>query len=862
MKNIFSAFLLLLAMNSLKAQGLKGSVISEKGEAVSFGTVYIASEKIGTATNNEGNFSIKLKPGNYSVEFRALGFQPEKRDIEVKNSYVELKIVLKEQTYSIAQVVVKKGKEDPAYVFMRKAISLAPYYQNQVKHYQSDVYLKGSINFIKIPKLLQNSVQVNNMKIKSGDVFVAESMNKLTFDAPSFYKQKVVSMTSNVEFGNEKDAMGFIKGSFYQSVYNDAISPLSPQAFRFYNFKYMGVTFEGKNSILKIKVEPKFKSQKLFSGYLFLLDKNYSIYSIDFQIEFDYGTVDLKTIYSEIKGDIWLPISHSFFVNAGMFGAKATINYKSSIKYSDVIANTSLPKPVWLKSEKTNISEQHTNDKTMAEADNLMNKEKITNRDMRKISKLFKKKVDSDSTVIKAKETSGAADVVKIEFDSNYRKNDTLFWKEIRPIPLATDELKGYIRSDSMKLMAKKDSLKNDSISKTWTYKAKKVLLGYDNDYKAKNHYDIGGLINPTRVWFNPVDGFVYGWRAYAEINFDSTQRLTFNPTLGYYFGREKIFGTLNTNYYFNTKKNHRIGLEFGSQTEDFAGNKGYNKYINSLSSLFFKRNYSRYYNNSFIKVNYSHNLGTKFYFNTSASFNNRKKLENSTQFSVFKRNSDYDLNVPENYYLSKPDYSFNNQKAFLLNLQLSWASKEIPTYFDGQIGEGQLITLNYQKGIKGILKSEADFDHISLNIFQRIKGELDEDFSYKITAGSFLKVNKIHMTDFYYASTAEVPLNATNTEHSFALLPLYASASPDKYIEAHVHYQTAFLLLKYLPIISFTNYTENIYLGYYNNGSIKNYWEAGYGLGRVLLGTNIGVYAGFKGTKYNSFGARWSLNF
>ena len=141
---------------------------------------------------------------------------------------------------------------------------MAPYYLNNVSHYKADVYLKGNLVINKIPKLLQKSMKVGSDNhgtsvsagskpkseeklLKAGDSFLMESFNEIEFTAPDKYFQKMISYNSTFPAeGNEISPMSFIQASFYQPVLADmAISPLAPNAFSHYNFKYLGASLQG-----------------------------------------------------------------------------------------------------------------------------------------------------------------------------------------------------------------------------------------------------------------------------------------------------------------------------------------------------------------------------------------------------------------------------------------------------------------------------------------------------------------------------------------------------------------------------------------------------------------------------------------
>ncbi len=95
--------------------------------------------------------------------------------------------------------------------------------------------------------------------MKEGDVYLMESYNEIEFNAPDKYVQKVISFNSTFpEEGNEISPMQYISASFYQPVIGDmAISPLAPNAFSHYNFKYLGASPQGNYVINKIQVIPK-----------------------------------------------------------------------------------------------------------------------------------------------------------------------------------------------------------------------------------------------------------------------------------------------------------------------------------------------------------------------------------------------------------------------------------------------------------------------------------------------------------------------------------------------------------------------------------------------------------------------------
>ena len=62
---------------------------------------------------------------------------------------------------------------------MRKAIALADYHLHQVKSYKSEVYLRGTLNVLKLPKLISRQIKKQaDIEVKAGSTFLEESFSE------------------------------------------------------------------------------------------------------------------------------------------------------------------------------------------------------------------------------------------------------------------------------------------------------------------------------------------------------------------------------------------------------------------------------------------------------------------------------------------------------------------------------------------------------------------------------------------------------------------------------------------------------------------------------------------------------------
>ena len=140
---------------SLWAQTFKGRVVDLAGNPIPYAALYLKELKTGFTTDDNGCFQTSLPAGQYTCEVSSLGFS-----FSISAGDVEKNIVLSEQIYSLREVNVVKGVEDPAYSVMRKAIANAPYYRTQVKGFRAGTYLKGTGKMKTIPAILKLSKEV------------------------------------------------------------------------------------------------------------------------------------------------------------------------------------------------------------------------------------------------------------------------------------------------------------------------------------------------------------------------------------------------------------------------------------------------------------------------------------------------------------------------------------------------------------------------------------------------------------------------------------------------------------------------------------------------------------------------------
>jgi hypothetical protein len=894
MKNIYTAALAVLICGDLAGQVLKGTIRDSSGEPVPYASVYIRELQQGTTANSKGDYELRLKQGTYTVIYQNLGYAPDIRNLTIGKTNVNLDIILHVQYYELPEVRITASGEDPAYGIMRKVIGLAPYYLNQVSYYKAEVYLKGNLVINKIPKILQKTLKMevrsgsgsaNSKQFKKGDSYMMESFNILEFNAPDKYVQRVISQQSAFpEQGNVISPMDFIETSFYQPVLADmAISPLSPQAFSHYNFKYLGSSLQGDFTINKIQVSPKRKSQQLFEGSIFIIEDLWCLHSIDLVNENIAGKIKIQQLYIPVSENIWMPVSHKFEMNISIIGVKADAGYGSSVKYLEVRPNKKLTKPetssldFGKKTSKLNVQSDSGLSKSRKQIDKILSKEELSNRDMMKLSALLDKesRKSQDDSLRRNLEIK---DPVTHIIEKDAIKKDSSYWAEIRPIPLSDAEMRSLRISDSLKSRLAPKTEKKDTtlVKKNEKSKITRLLKGFAFGHSwsdsTGSSFTFGGLLRLKKLNFDPINGFSYGVDFRLSKSWKNGNSLSFFPDIRYAFSRQQPMWKLNAQYRFDRMEQRLIYLRTGMSTADLNYNGGPDPFVNSISALFFKKNYLKLYESDFIVAGFRTEIVNGFYADLSAAFEDRFILSNSTDYSFAGRSAPFDENVPDNPFLK--DYAgqpnlLGSQRHF--NFTAIFRYTPLQKYRirnNVKIAGGSdwpTLALTWKHGINQFpdLGSEwKQFDMIKFSISKRKEMAGFREIDWSVTTGGFLDNRNVPFYDFFHFSSQQMPVLLNNYRDAFMLPGYYSLSTPEFFTEGHVRYTTPCFLLKRLPGLSNTLILENLSASAVWSRYQPLYTEAGYSLSRIFLIGEAGVYTGFENFSFKSAGVKVVLMF
>ncbi len=850
---------------SLFAQIIKGVITNYDKKTVAFATIYIDELQTGTSANQQGRYETHVKPGTYTISFRAMGYSPQTKTVIVENNNVILNIELNIQSYILMGVTVRADDEDPAYSIMRKAIARAPGFINQAKSYTSEVYIKGSIKATKIPKIIQKSMEVNGETPKIGKTYVNESINRISFEAPNNYVQEVISVNNSFPIGNDEvPVIEMISGSIYESQDDFYISPFARNAFSHYKFKYEGLLQDGAWFIDKIKVIPKRKSKLLFEGYIYIIEDLWCLYSYDLLLKPPYIELKMKQHYAPVKGNSYFPVNLFVKAKISIMGIKANGTYTTTIKYNSIELNQKFNQNNVTKTfDYKAISDAETLDKQpdknpkVDEIDKKLEKlyetNELTNREMVQMQKLMAKKAN-------LLEESKKDD--PLEIISTYKQivkkdalvRDSMYWDSVRPVPASDEEKISY-----KKIVEEKD----DSTS-TFVKVLETVGFGnYEWERSKKFYVYYPGLIATRNIGFNPIDGLQLKQSFKMRWRYDSISFAEFKGMGGYLWERNQFFGKGNIRITYNPLKRAGLTIKGGHLTSNFQEYDGINENLNALYNLFLKQSYIKFYTNTFVDITNRIDIANGVEWYLGCKWQKTDTLSNNTDFSFFYTDKTYDSNIPFNKEITSDN--LNPQNLFKIKTGIVYT----PKYYY-RIKKGQKRYVKSKWPTFGLFYAYAipfdntfsQYHNINFSIKQNIDFYGVSSIKYKVNAGAYFDTKNIHFSNFKHFKTSEAPFNTNDFQNSFLLLKNYEYSTAKMFVEGHFQYTTQFLVLKRLPWISNQFWTENLFVNCLFVDRHSPYYEAGYALGQIFFAGEIGVFAGFKGSEFHGVGVKAVFEF
>lgn len=849
----------------MHAQLIKGKVQSNDGKPIAYATIYIQENTLGIVADENGEFQATLPAGKYTIEARSIGYDAQTKTISLNDKNIILNFNLPEKIQNLKEVTVHASNEDPAYNVMRHAIARAPYHLYQVQSFHSENYLKGSAKIDHIPALMKMIIKDPKLRSLIGKLLVLESQNKITFQSPSSYTQQVIAYKSSIPKELEpKGGLKITTSSIYEAKFDETISPLSSQAFRYYKFTLADIFTNGKYQINKIHVTPKIAGARLFSGDIYIIENDWSVFSVDLSLS-EYGTTEhYKISYQEVEPTVFMPITYNMYANINTMGVTGFARYYSSVKYTDLKLKHQVIIPEKAKTEATETisSQSRKKQRIQVEIDKIAAKEKLSTRDALKLARLSNSLLEPENLAKNRKSLEiKDSTLVKMEIDSMASKRDSSYWQTIRNVPLLKEEALSFKRVDSLP-PSKAVSVSDNSITITAGTKSSKktaFLFGQKIQLNPKVEFRYSGLLRGVLKEYNFVDGAWLGQQFSLGIKTANKSFLRITPDAYYTWARNAINWKTDVEWSYLPLRHGNLNVSAQDYSSDIQTYKGTSRFLNSVSSLISADNVIRFYRSKSISIANTIDLANGLNLVTSAEIEKRSPLRNHTNYNFCHLTPSENIPGPE-YALQIPAHRAN-----IAIVKLTYTPFNRYRLKNGYKEDAGSSYPTFSLGWKGAFKAgseteQSQYQLIKFGINQKvITGEWSK-IQYDASFGKYLSTRRLYAQDFYYFATNPLAVTFNKLDNSFILLPNYSN-STSRWAELHFNYYSDFLLLKRIHFLQNSPINEALHFKtLFANSLAHPYTEVGYSVG---LGTAIraGIFGSFISTDFKNVGMRLSVS-
>lgn len=760
--------ILLLAVSQVYSQ-ITGVVKDEKGNPLPYVNIYTETGSKGTTTNEEGIYELKISEnGTYTLVYQFLGYKTQKKKIDAENFPIELNITLKSESTSLDEVSVVGG-EDPAYAIIRNAIKLREINAEKLESFTADFYSRGLWRIKNAPEKILGQ-DVGDLgggldSTRSGIVYLSETISKIAYQKPDDFKEKIIaSKVSGDDNGFSLNSAQEAYFSFYENtleINSEIISPIAEYAFNYYRYKLEGTFFDDRgNMINKIRVTPKRTGDRVFSGYIYIVEDLWQIYGVELTttgIAIQVPPIEEIVFkqnykYSE-ENDLYIQISQSVDFSFKIFGIGG--NGRFTAVYSNYDFSPDF------------------------------------NRNS------FGREI--------------------LSFAEQANKKDSLYWQEVRPVPLTTEEIEDYVRKDSIQEIRSTKTYKDSVDSVENKFGLTDIFFGYTYRNSWKNQtFSISPPI--AGVTFNTVQG----WNTNVGINYtkrtgedeENYWRLYSNLSYGLSDERFRINGRFEKK--FNNYSKPYLKIEGGVSADQINNREPISPLLNNATTIFFERNYLKLYEKSFAGVAYGQEVVNGLRLFNEVSWENRQALINNTDHVIINWDDrTYTSNNPQ-----EPDnfgsIPFEQHSLFKVNFiaDISFGQKFL-SYPNGKYNidnpKYPNLTLGWEKGFGGS-KKEYNFDQFKAEVSQTLKLGNKGDFEYLINGGIFSNADDISLVDYRHFNGNQTRIGFGSYVGKFNLMPYYNFSTNDNYAEFHAEHDFQGWALGKLPHINKLNF--NLVLG------------------------------------------------
>ena len=664
---------------------------------------------------------------------------------------------------------------------MTEVFKRAELYGKYIVEYEAQAYIKGTTRVLDKNMLFKFAPDFFSLD-KKNDNTILESIIDIHYQAPNTFTQKIIAIngtTSNTSEIYEK-VMQFLNLNVYNptSFNNEVLMPTANTGFKYYRFFYESTVDTLGYKFLKIRIEPKIKSQKLVSGHVFVTEKLWTVARIEVKGKIDFLNFSVQTNFGLPERDFLVPKTTEIELQMKLFGNEVINNYSSHYDYSFI--------------------KKYENE--------LERKQLLNNFDL---SDHFNVKLDSIPVI-----------------------KDSLFWEQNRKTPLSDEEQKIY--ADHHNKI--ENNLDSSFVEKSSTRNITKGIFAPKRFEYNSTQFKYSGLLNPFKLAFWGKEGITYWQKLQLSRESESGQVVSFSPDFGFVFKQKEAFFNTPVSFLFNPGKMGQIKFSIGNR------NQAYNsKLIDEIKetmpdSINFDDLNLKYYRHYYTTLTGQYELANGLLAELGLDYhlynprkpeildNGNPTPEGETRDLIDDKHKSFTPTIgfqwtPKQYYRYNgkrkeyvksafPTFSFEYARGIPGIMKSNSDYERLEADIQQNISLGLLRSVQYYAGV-GLFSNAKSIYFADFKNFRR--HNFPESWNDRI-GGVF------HLLDSYW-------YNASNS-----------------YIQLHAMYEAPFVFLQLFKNVTKDIFKERIYFSQLYTPALPFYTELGYGVGNYIFNVGVFV--------------------
>lgn len=352
--------LFLLAFQLLFSQGpITTRIISGKitdgatGEPIPFATVGSTLLNIGTSSDLDGFYELKVKKRVTELRFASIGYDTQTIQIPRDSEKMTIDVVLEPVTGQLKEVVIKSGryrnKNNPAVELIRRVVDNRD--KNRVEKFgtfHEEQYEKTLMGFSNLSEKYRNKRMVKSWKfaldnvdttLMSGvgvtPVYLQENIQDFYSRRDPKARKTLVKASKTVKFPLMDDGgIDLYLRQLYQEVdlydksvivlTNDFISPISDLGPTVYRYYPADTTIVEGSKVVRLQFFPRNKMDMLLQGDLYIaLDSTYpltrAVFTVNPKISLNFvKTLEMEQKFSKTAEGKWVLSEEEYRMDFGL----------------------------------------------------------------------------------------------------------------------------------------------------------------------------------------------------------------------------------------------------------------------------------------------------------------------------------------------------------------------------------------------------------------------------------------------------------------------------------------------------------------------------------------------------------------